>query len=251
MTQTTELDELVLSEIERRAGADFIAAVLVGSAARGRARPSSDLDVLVISRAVLDVTGWEMPAVLDLHVQTPAHFLDAAARGDDFPSWATRYGRFVAGDERAWAQLVDQAFARRPWPDWVRKVEHARARLDLASDLLRLGDRRAAAEELRHAAAHVGRAVLLRAGVFPLSRPELASQLEARSPRLASDLRALDTARPSARRLREAHSRLAATLRRLACAAVAPSTPRNVPRSRRASSLAPSRAAGGRVTAHP
>lgn len=41
-----------------------------------------------------------------------------------------------------------------------------------------MGDLDAADEEARFALSHLARAILLAAGVFPLSRPELAAQLE-------------------------------------------------------------------------
>ena len=51
--------------------------------------------------------------------------------------------------------------------------------------MLDVGDIDAASEELMFAASHVARAALLKHGVFPLSRPELPSQLEAIEPGLA------------------------------------------------------------------
>ena len=50
--------------------------------------------------------------------------------------------------------------------------------MKMASGLLDVGDLDAASEELLFAASHVARATLLRDGVFPLSRPELPSQLD-------------------------------------------------------------------------
>jgi hypothetical protein len=64
-------------------------------------------------------------------------------------------------------------------------VCHARKRISVALELLEVGDVDAASEELMFAASHVARATLLQHGVFPLSRPELPSQLQTIDPGLA------------------------------------------------------------------
>jgi len=63
------------------------------------------------------------------------------------------------------------------WPDWRKKVVHALRRLLLADSLQGTGDVDAAVEEMLHAASHTARAILLKAHIFPLSRPELIQQL--------------------------------------------------------------------------
>ncbi|HEY6768900.1 MAG TPA: HEPN domain-containing protein [Candidatus Sulfotelmatobacter sp.] len=63
------------------------------------------------------------------------------------------------------------------WPDWRKKIRHAARRLTLAATLLETGDLEAAAEEMLYAVSHTARAVLLKNGIFPLSRPEIIGQL--------------------------------------------------------------------------
>ena len=64
-------------------------------------------------------------------------------------------------------------------------MDHARKRMNVALELLEMGDVEAASEELMFAASHVARAILLERGVFPLSRPELPAQLRDREPDIA------------------------------------------------------------------
>ena len=72
--------------------------------------------------------------------------------------------------------------------------------------MLEVEDSDAASEEFLFAASHIARATLLRAGVFPLSRPELPSQLKAVDPNLARLLELLMTGDTDAVNLREGES---------------------------------------------
>lgn len=55
----------------------------------------------------------------------------------------------------------------------------------MALELLEVGDVEASSEELMFAASHVARAILLKQGVFPLSRLELPAQLRDGEPDIA------------------------------------------------------------------
>jgi hypothetical protein len=144
----------------------------VGSVARGRSTEESDIDLLVI--------GERRPeAVCDLprcHVQvcTETEFIRNLALGEDFEAWSVRFG-LPLYDGGAWARILRSAEAG-VWPKWQAKIPHAARRLFMASALLKMGDADAATEETVYALCHVVRALLLRAGVFSLSRPELAEQ---------------------------------------------------------------------------
>ena len=104
-------------------------------------------------------------------------FLQQLRTGQDFPSWCVRLGLPVA-DSGIWPEITAAPEAAR-WPDWRLKIAHAARRLFLASHLLKAGDLTAASEEALYAATHTSRAILLQAGVFPLSRPEIVEQLAA------------------------------------------------------------------------
>ncbi len=216
----------VVKELERRAGRSLCAIVLVGSAARRTEGRGSDVDLLVIGGSI-SLTGWTRPGWLDLHVQTTDHFLAAIEAGEDFQAWAVRYGRPVVERGSCWAETRRRAVQTGAWPDWRRKIAHAGTRLRTGRELLRAGDHRAATEEFRHCAAHLARALLLRAGAFPLSRPELADQVDERGrARLAADMRALESPVLLRKELEGIRARLGASYRALANEVAAEVEPR-------------------------
>ena len=163
---------------------DTATVVLIGSAAREALNDNSDIDILV-----LDVVEHRIRprSESDVHLQqySRSKFLSRLEDGDDYPGWALRFGIPMRDPDGWWAQQVASELDNPHWPDWHPKVDHARKRMSMASDLLHLGDVDAASEELMFAATHVARATLLKHGVFPLSRPELPSQLQDNEPALA------------------------------------------------------------------
>ncbi|MGB9242909.1 MAG: nucleotidyltransferase domain-containing protein [Candidatus Acidiferrales bacterium] len=171
-----------------------ISVILIGSVARSTHTSQSDLDLLVISD--------QLPLVERhadrLHVQalTAQQFTERLRAGDDFAAWCVRYGVPIA-TAKPWLDIVSSAEAA-IWPDWHTKVHHAARRLALAAVLLQTEDIAAAGEEMLYAVSHTARAILLKAGVFPLSRPEIISQLrETNHERLAKMLEDLSYQEPS------------------------------------------------------
>ncbi len=148
-------------------------AILVGSAARGQMSWRSDIDLLVITP---DAIGrLERSPRMHVHYETRKGFAERLSGGDEFASWASRYGKVLL-DAQSWWESVARSDS--PWPDWSKKLEHAGKRLKTAAKALADNDTDAAEEELLMAASHCARAELLKALVFPLSRPELPRQLE-------------------------------------------------------------------------
>ena len=170
--------------------ADSSTMVLVGSGARGVRNPNSDIDVLVLYG---DDRRIRLRRPGDVHLQqdSRSRFLKRLEDGDDYPGWALRFGTPLRDPGGWWAEHAAAESENPHWPDWRPKLEHARKRIRMASELLEAEDVDAATEELLFAASHVARAVLLKQGVFPLSRPELPSQLEDVDPRLAGLLERL------------------------------------------------------------
>lgn len=150
-------------------------AILVGSVARGTDSERSDLDVVLLSATPLQVKGCDPIA----HVQAFMYdsFAEKLRTGDDFAAWCVRLGVPILGDLKKFQAIASSVDAS-IWPDWKHKVPHATRRLILAEDMRLIGDSSAASEETLYAAAHIARAILLRAGVFPLSRPEMVAQLD-------------------------------------------------------------------------
>ena len=169
---------------------DAVTVVLVGSGARGVRNWRSDIDVLVLHE---DGDRIRLPRPGDIHLQQDSRtrFLRRLEDGDDYPSWALRFGRPMRDPDGWWAKQAAHELQDPHWPDWRPKVEYARKRIRIGSELLEVGDTDAASEELLFAASHVARAILLKGGVFPLSRPELPSQLENGDPSLAKLLQRL------------------------------------------------------------
>ena len=162
-----------------------ISIILIGSVARSTHGSQSDLDLLVISDRSALVA--RHPDQLHVQVLTTQQFTERLRAGDDFAAWCVRFGVPIV-TTKPWLDIVNSAEAT-IWPDWHRKVRHAARRLILAAALLETGDIAAAREEMLYAVSHTARAILLRARVFPLSRPEIVSQLrESNHDRLAKIL---------------------------------------------------------------
>jgi predicted nucleotidyltransferase len=166
--------EDVVGRLRSRYG-DGISVVLVGSVARGRSTEESDIDFLVVGEDHPKTT-CDLPRY-HVQVSNEADFKRNLALGEDFEGWSVRFG-LPLYDGGPWARILrsDEATV---WPRWQAKIPHAARRLFMASALLRMGDLDAATEETIYALCHVARALLLKAGVFPLSRPELAEQVKA------------------------------------------------------------------------
>ena len=157
---------------------DNATVILVGSFARGVTNQRSDIDILVLNS---DGRRIRLKRPGDLHLQQDSRtrFLKRLEAGDDYPAWALRFGMPIRDPDGWWAQQAASETIAPHWPDWRPKVEHARKRTRMTSELLEVEDTDAASEELLFAASHIARATLLRNGVFPFSRPELPSQLKA------------------------------------------------------------------------
>jgi hypothetical protein len=171
-TYTALTQEFVRAVCSANEGSE-LSVILIGSVARSTQTSQSDLDLLVVG---------ETPPVVKrhpdrLHVQTltTKQFADKLQSGDDFAAWCVRYGVPLLASS-GWLQIVSSPNAG-IWPDWHKKVRHAARRLTLVSTLLETDDLGAATEEMLYAVSHTARAMLLKAGVFPLSRPEIIGQL--------------------------------------------------------------------------
>ena len=168
---------LVLDALARAGLGDGETVVLVGSCARGVTNWRSDIDVLVLCDDGHRI-GLKRPGDIHLQQNSRSRFLKRLEDGDDYPAWALRFGIPIRDPDGWWAEQAASETVAPHWPDWHPKVEHARKRTRMTSELLEVDDTDAASEELLFAASHIARATLLRDGVFPLSRPELPSQLK-------------------------------------------------------------------------
>lgn len=175
----------VLDAISRAGLSETTTVVVIGSAARDAMNGRSDIDILVLNDDKDCRIRLERPGQIHLQQESRSRFLKRLEAGDDYPGWALRFGIPIRDPDGWWAEHVTDELDAPHWPDWRPKVDHARKRLNIALELLVVGDDEAASEELMFAASHVARAILLREGVFPLSRPELPAQLRNRDPDIA------------------------------------------------------------------
>jgi predicted nucleotidyltransferase len=168
---TVEFQE-VASKLVQLIQADC-AVVLIGSAARGCRTEDSDIDLLFVTTE--KVAG--LPVFSGYHIKeiTETDFLKRLNAGEDFEAWCLRYGETLV-DRGVWGRIRNSSHGI--WPRWETKVVHGARRLFLAAQLSRMGDRAAAREELIFVLGHIARGLLLKAGTFPLSRPELAAQVK-------------------------------------------------------------------------
>jgi len=183
-THTQLIDEFIAAL--KAANPDVqLSIVLIGSAARNAATADSDLDLLALTHDGLETV--QTPGPLHVQAMTESKFRERLSSGDDFAAWCVRYGIPIVRSD-TWDRVLESPEASQ-WPDWRLKIEHAARRLLLASGLRESGDSDAAAEELIYAVSHVARAILLKNEIFPLSRPEMITQLkDAGYPRLADAL---------------------------------------------------------------
>jgi predicted nucleotidyltransferase len=155
---------------------NFLALVAYGSAVR-HVEMSSDVDLLVI------MSGREAemptpPMEIDLKVMFAGDVDEYLQKSNDILIWCLRLGELLMERDRYWTNLKVRLQDKLPFP--LASAAEARARKAevLWRDLLSHGDPEAAEEQFLTNLTQLARAKLLRARVFPASRPELANQLD-------------------------------------------------------------------------
>jgi|1185.fasta_scaffold483601_2 hypothetical protein len=161
--------------LRRAADDDRVAAVVAyGSAVRDGVE-AADVDLLIIASSEADA--GPPPLDVDLRRIDPSDVEHAIAAGDEVLGWAARFGVPLVDKDGFWADLVARWTGRLPFPS----AETADARADRAfqseAGLRAAGDPDAADEMRLLALTQRARARLLRANVYPLSRPEIPAQL--------------------------------------------------------------------------
>ena len=151
------------------------AVVIYGSSVRDAAG-SSDIDLLFVHEGAppelalppldVDARGYERSTV-EAEV----------ARGHEVLGWALRYGVLVWERDGFWSSLAARWRGAAPLPSADAAEERAARALRTSEDLRSAGDDDAAREQLLVALTQRARARLIRAGVYPRSRPELPLQL--------------------------------------------------------------------------
>ena len=175
--------------------------VLIGSYAQGATTWRSDVDLLVLYRNARRPK-LKIPFGVHLHSEKVDRFRRRLAQSDDYAISALRFGKVLHDRLNVWESLRQEADGAK-WPDWRDKMSQAERRISLGDKLLATGDIDAATEEYLLGATQISRAILLRRGIYPLSRLELSTQLRAVGQRsLAADIQRLIEAQCRAIQLR-------------------------------------------------
>lgn len=158
-----------------RRNEDVLALVATGSAVRN-VEESFDLDLLLVfddRRPSLRPP----PVDVDLRIYPRRDVEAGLARGNAFLGWAVTYGRPIFERGAYWSRLQRRWRGSLPLPP-VEEIHRRAAWAErLHDDLVRMGDRDAALEQLLTLLTHRAWEALILAGIYPASRPELASQL--------------------------------------------------------------------------
>lgn len=152
-----------------------LAVVLIGSTIRP-AKSSFDLDCLYIYRGK-PPTLPTSPMEVDVRGYRADQVDDLVRAGHDLLVWSVRLGKLVCERDDYWSRLTSYWRSRAPFPSPDVAEGRARDAERILADLREIGDEDAATEQLVTVATHRARAALLRAEVFPASRPELPDQL--------------------------------------------------------------------------
>jgi hypothetical protein len=155
--------------------ADILAIVAYGSAVR-EVESSADLDLLFVYEG--DAPELDPPPVdVDLRGYASDDVEALLAGGHDVLGWALRFGMALWQRDGWWDGLAARWRDRLPLPSEGAADERARKALRISRELETAGDTDAAEEQRLVALTQRARAELIRAGVFPASRPELPKQL--------------------------------------------------------------------------
>lgn len=165
---TSFLEEAVQSQ-------EVLAVVALGSAVRPNV-PSEDVDLLVLCPSGSQMT-WRAPIEVDLRSSDLAKLERDLESGADLATWAVMHGVPLYDRHQVWERLVDKWGGRLRLPNPEVAERRAARAYSQFQALTEVGDDAAANELLVSHLTHLARAVLSRAGIFPTSRPELATQL--------------------------------------------------------------------------
>jgi hypothetical protein len=152
-----------------------LALVAIGSLVRG-VTTVQDADLVYIYKSHRPEFA-DHPLDVDVRIYDGSEVPGLIAAGHDLLGWALRYGRLICERGQYWTRLQSQWQHGTPLPDPTIAENRASKAEAFYHELRRLGDLEAAREQLVSLLTHKAWARLLRAGIYPASRPELAIQL--------------------------------------------------------------------------
>lgn len=152
-----------------------LAVVFFGSSVRP-VSSVGDLDLLIVFEEIEpELTG--IPIDVDVRSYAASKIPELISKGHDLLGWAIRYGVVAYERNSYWSELRRDWMPKLPFPSAVVAEQRAERAEGLLRKLQAIGDDDAAAEQHLSVLTHQARSLLLRRGVFPISRPELAGQL--------------------------------------------------------------------------
>lgn len=154
---------------------NIAAVVLFGSAVRP-VESSFDFDCLYIYQGDKPVVP-PAPIEVDLRGYAADQVDTLIQNAHDLLIWSIRFGKLVCERNEYWTDLVARWNSVLPFPSAEVAEDRALKAERLLQYAMATGDEDAVVEQLVTAATHRARAALLRAQVFPASRPELPDQL--------------------------------------------------------------------------
>ncbi|MGO9254706.1 MAG: hypothetical protein ACLQU1_00150 [Bryobacteraceae bacterium] len=116
---------------------------------------------------------------VDLRVYSAATIDSQIASGHDLLGGAIKFGKALFQRDHSWDRIIDAWKGRLPLPSAALAREKALTAYERLAKVLESGDTDAIHEQAVSYLTHLARAELLDRGVYPASRPELASQLRA------------------------------------------------------------------------
>jgi hypothetical protein len=152
------------------------AIVAVGSAIRN-VTEIADVDLILIYNRIKPVFK-KAPIDVDIRMYDRDDVDELLARGHDLIGWALRMGCIVYERDLYWSKLRSEWEDRLLFPSPEEATERASRAKQLYEELRLTGDIDAAEEQFISMLTHLSRAKLLKANIFPASRPELADQLK-------------------------------------------------------------------------
>ena len=161
------------------ANESILAVVAIGSAVRPNVS-SDDLDLIVIAAEATPLQ-ISPPIEVDLRLYSAAIVDAQIASGHDLLGWAVKFGRVLFQRDHYWDRMVGSWQDRLPLPSAALARERAAGAHERLVKVLEFGDADAAHEQAVLYLTHLARAELLDRGIYPASRPELASQLRVSS----------------------------------------------------------------------
>ncbi len=155
--------------------ADILAIVAFGSIVRDVIQ-SADVDLLFMYESEKPLFAAP-PLDVDIRAYRRADVESLVADGHDLLCWSIRFGMVLHEKDRFWSNL-ELAWSRRlRLPSAVIAEKRAARARRLLDDLRVIGDDDAVQEQSIAMLTHRARALLIRADLYPASRPELPKQL--------------------------------------------------------------------------